>query len=245
MCKKNKQGYLFFFQSDAPGAPGELGQPLPHHHQLSLTRSDHHLNYLLSCPPDGFFANYNFFVDGQRIMTAEVCAMAAGWNTKRANGCRCVCKIQPLCCTCTHRRTPKHEKDTRASVHFNTHTVHRCWCKHTHTHTQTHARTRTYTQTNIPPPPVEKPFTGRAQRCQALKWIYERAWCVLSSPALARSVSLTLFEAERNSFILQNQIHEKSGKMYSYHRWSYYGRGKLSNENIIHRKWHLNTYQPS
>lgn len=63
----------------------------------------------------------------------------------------------------------------------------------------------------------------------------------LSSPL--SPVSLALFHAERNSFTLQIQIYEQSGKMYSYHRWSYYRRGKLSNENIIHRKWHLNTYQ--
>lgn len=71
-------------------------------------------------------------------------------------------------------------------------------------------------------------------------------------PCLMRSLSrspslfpvcLALFQAKRNSFTLQIQIYEQSGKMYSYHRWSYYRRDKLSNENIIHCKWHLNTYQ--
>lgn len=76
--------------------------PCLHHYQLSLNSSDHHLNYPLSCPPDGFFANYNFSVDGQGIMTAEAWARGAGWNTKRAAGCRCGCKIPLL--DQTHRR---------------------------------------------------------------------------------------------------------------------------------------------
>lgn len=154
-----------------PEPPWEPGQPaqLPrshwlHHYQLSLNSSDHHLNYPLSCPPDGFFANYNFSVDGQGIMTAEACALAAGWNTKKANGCRCGCEIQLLSGTHTHwymRKytyslavTPKDSKSPQLLMQKNT---------HTHTHMQT--------QTPIPPPPVEKPFTDRAPKCQALKWI--------------------------------------------------------------------------
>ena len=82
--------------------------PCLHHYQLSLNSSDHHLNYPWSCPPDGFFANYNFSVDGQGIMTAEACAWVAGWNTKRANGCRCGCKTGPLPNRHTHTHTHTH-----------------------------------------------------------------------------------------------------------------------------------------
>lgn len=48
-----------------------------HHYQLSLNSTDHHLNYPLSCPPDGFFANYNLVADGQGVMTAEAGAQRA------------------------------------------------------------------------------------------------------------------------------------------------------------------------
>lgn len=60
--------------------------PLPPSPSLSIVfnSSDHHLNYPLSCPPDGIFANYNFSEDGQGIMTAEASAWGAtgiqrGW----------------------------------------------------------------------------------------------------------------------------------------------------------------------
>lgn len=124
-----------------PEPPWEPGQPaqLPrshwlHHYQLSLNSSDHHLNYPLSCPPDGFFANYNFSVDGQGIMTAEACALAAGWNTKRANGCRCGCEIQLLSGTHTHIDTWENTHTVLQS-HQKTQRVHSCWCKKTHTRT--------------------------------------------------------------------------------------------------------------
>lgn len=66
--------------------------PCLHHYQLSLNSSDHHLNYPSSCPPDGFFANSNFSVDGQRVMTAGS-VLCLCWNTEKVYGCRYGCKI--------------------------------------------------------------------------------------------------------------------------------------------------------
>lgn len=100
--RKAKQQNVFY--SSVPPKLRQLARlPAPPFlYQLSLSSFDHHLNYLLSCPPDGFFANYNFFVDGRGIMTAEACAVAQQ-NTKRANGCRCVCRTELLHCMHTDR----------------------------------------------------------------------------------------------------------------------------------------------
>lgn len=241
------------FWSGAPRAPGEHGQPaeLPrsppclHHYQLSLNSSDHHLNYPLSCPPDGFFANYNFSVDGQGIMTAEACAWVAGRNTEKAHGWRCGCKIllEYIHNALTkgrahaHTQTPENMRPV-PQLHRNSHRdIPGCWCTHTHT-------THTYSQTPFPTSSCRKAIYWPSAEVSASK--VNLRTCLMCSlrppPTLFPAVALVLSEAERNSFTLQIQIHEPSGKMYSYHRWSYYGRGKLSNENIIHCKWHLNTY---
>ena len=140
--------HILVWRSPSPRRARSAGwaprSPCLHHYQLSLNSSDHHLNYPLSCPPDGFFANYNFSVDGQGIMTAEACAWVAGWNTKRAYGCRCGRKIRLRHRWHTHTHWRKHTYKRHTQTWENTHGVvqlhrhshgdtHRCWCKHTHT----------------------------------------------------------------------------------------------------------------
>ena len=194
--KNYKQQYLFHFSLVLPkpleSLVSRLSYPLPHHYQLSLNSSDHHLNYLLSCPPDGFFANYNFFVDGQGIMTAEAYAMVAEWNTKRANGCRCVYKIQLL--SCAHTDTNTLTKDTKTwenirgalQPNLDPRTVFRYWCKHTHTHTQTH------TPTHIPPPPCRKAIYWPSAEMSSSK-VNLRTCLMCSLSPLLRFLSLSLF----------------------------------------------------
>lgn len=139
-----------------------------------------------------------------------------------------------------------------------THTGSKTCLKKTHTNMKTHTQscahieTHTVISADVDASTHTNPFPTSCCR-KAIYWpsaemssskVNLRTCLMCSlSPSRFLSVSLALSEAERNSFTLQIQIHEQSGKMYSYHRWSYYGRGKLSNENIIHCKWHLNTYR--
>lgn len=230
------------FWSGALQAPGEHGQPAelpapPVSITINCLWTAPIITSIIRCPAHlmGFFANYNFSVDGQGIMTAEVCAWVAGWNTKRAYGCRYGCKIRPHQVTHTHewgKHTYKEDK-TQSCSHIETHTK---------ISTDVDASTRTHTN----------PFPTSCWR-KAIYWLSAEVssakvnlrTCLMCSlsPSLFLPVSLALSEAERNSFTLQIQIHEQKGKMYSYHRWSYYRCRKRSNENIIHCKWHLNTYR--
>lgn len=103
------------FYSSVPVKLSQLAQlpaPPPLLYQLSLSSFDHHLNYLLSCPPDGFFANHNFFVDGRGIMTAEACAVVAQQNTKRGQMDVDVSAEMSFSTACTRIDTNTFRKDT-------------------------------------------------------------------------------------------------------------------------------------
>lgn len=126
--------------------------------------------------------------------------------------------------------------DTRK--HVTTHVWSRS-CIDTHTEISTDVDASAHTQTPFPNSCCRKAIYWPSTEVSSSK--VNLRTCLMCS--LSLSGSLALSEAERNSFTLQIQIHKQSGKMYSYHRWSYYGRSKLSNENIIHCKWHLNTYR--
>lgn len=234
--KKSKTEWiLFLFGAQSAGS---AACP-PFHYQLSLNSFDHHLNYLLSCPPDGFFANYNFFADGRgnNDSWGLRCGSRAEYTCGRMDVYVSAPRTHPSTLTRLEKTQQNMKKHTRSPA---------ATPRHPH-------RLRSSTRTRIHTNPHPTSSCGKAIYWPSAEVSSSKVnlgtclMCSLSPRSRPYppppSISLTIFEAERNSFILQIQIHKQSGKMYSYHRWSYYGCGKLSNENIIHCKWHLNTHQ--